>query len=104
MFDLAPKELMTLAIAAYAALVSTFVFGWDAYKWLHQGAKVKGYAQTGMKRTGGMEPDPNTLRFDHGRELWRSCDHNHEHGISVLRELVERVCTTQPAGPRFHHP
>jgi len=28
------NETLTLAIAAYAALVSTFVLGWVAYKWL----------------------------------------------------------------------
>ena len=60
MWGLTPKEMLTLGIAAYAAIVATFVFGWDAYKWLNQSAKIKGYAQSGMKivGTGGM--DPNT--------------------------------------------
>ena len=58
--ELSPKELLTLGIAAYAAIVSTFVFGWDAYKWLHQGAKISFYAQTGMKLMGGGAIDPKT--------------------------------------------
>jgi hypothetical protein len=52
--------MLTLGIAAYAAIVSTFVLGWDAYKWLNQGPKIKGYAQTGMKVMGGIQPDPKT--------------------------------------------
>lgn len=58
--ELTPKDMMTLAIAAYAAILSTFVFGWDAYKWLNQGAKIKCYAQTGMKIIGGIQADPQT--------------------------------------------
>ncbi len=60
MWDMTPKDLITLGIATYAAVVATFVFGWDAYKWLNQGPKVKGYAQSGMKMMGGALPDPNT--------------------------------------------
>lgn len=60
MGDLTSKDVLTLAIAAYAAIVSTFVFGWDAYKWLNQGAKIKGYAQTGMSIVGGPVEDPKT--------------------------------------------
>lgn len=60
MFDLTPKDMMTLAIAAYAAILSTFVFGWDAYKWLNQGPKIRGYAQTGMKIVGTGRIDPKT--------------------------------------------
>lgn len=58
--ELTPKDMMTLGIAAYAAIVSTFVFGWDAYKWLHQGATVRISAQAGMKIMGGVLPDPKT--------------------------------------------
>jgi hypothetical protein len=58
--NLTPNEALTLGIAAYAAIISTFVFGWDAYKWLNQGPKIKGYAQTGMKVMGGVQPDPKT--------------------------------------------
>ena len=34
------SDFFTIAIAAYAAVISTFVLGWDAYKWLAAGAKV----------------------------------------------------------------
>jgi len=55
-----PNELLTLGIAAYAAVVSTFVLGWDAYKWLASGAKIDLSASTGMKIFGGPITDPNT--------------------------------------------
>lgn len=55
-----PNELLTLAIAAYAAIVSTFVLGWDAYKWLASGAKIDLSASMGMKIYGGVVPDDNT--------------------------------------------
>lgn len=55
-----PNELWTLGIAAYAAAVSTFVLGWDAYKWLASGAKIDLSASTGMKILGGAVPDPKT--------------------------------------------
>lgn len=54
------NELWTLAIAAYAALVSTFVLGWDAYKWLAAGAKIDLTASMGMKIVGGAAHDPKT--------------------------------------------
>ena len=54
------NELWTLGIAAYAAAVSTFVLGWDAYKWLASGPKIDMSASTGMKILGGLEPDPKT--------------------------------------------
>ncbi len=54
------NELVTLAIAAYAAVISTFVLGWDAYKWLASGAKVDLSASSGMKILGGLNPDPKT--------------------------------------------
>jgi hypothetical protein len=60
MFGLTLNETLTLGIAAYAAVVSTFVFGWDAYKWLNQGPKVRIFAQTGMKIVGGGQIDPKT--------------------------------------------
>ena len=60
MFELPLKETLTLVIAAYAAVVSTFVLGWDAYKWLNQGPKVRITAQTGMKLLGGSQVNPNT--------------------------------------------
>lgn len=55
-----PNEIMTLGIAAYAAVISTFVLGWDAYKWLASGAKIDIYASTGMKIIGGGIEDPKT--------------------------------------------
>ncbi len=54
------NELWTLGIAAYAAAVSTFVFGWDAYKWLASGPKIDMSASTGMKILGGLQADPKT--------------------------------------------
>ena len=60
MFELTLKETFTLVIAAYAAVVATFVLGWDAYKWLNQGPRVRITAQTGMKMMGGSQIDHNT--------------------------------------------
>jgi hypothetical protein len=55
------NELLTLGIAAaYAAAVSTFVLGWDAYKWLASGPKIDISASTGMKIFGGLKPDNKT--------------------------------------------
>ena len=54
------SDLWTIGIAAYAAVVSTFVLGWDAYKWLASGAKVDMSASLNMKMFGGIEPDPKT--------------------------------------------
>lgn len=54
------SDLWTIGIAAYAAVVSTFVLGWDAYKWLASGAKVDMSASLNMKMFGGFEPDPKT--------------------------------------------
>lgn len=54
------NELWTLWIAAYAAIISTFVHGWDAYKWLASGSKIEISASTGMKVIGGLAPDQNT--------------------------------------------
>jgi len=54
------NELLTLGIAAYAAIISTFVLGWDAYKWLVSGPKIDLSASTGMKLFGGHIPDPKT--------------------------------------------
>jgi hypothetical protein len=59
-FVFTPNELFTLGIAAYAATVSTFVLGWDAYKWLSSGAKIELSASMGMQIYGGLKPDPNT--------------------------------------------
>lgn len=54
------NELWTLGIAAYAAVVSTFVLGWDAYKWLASGPKIDMSASLNMMLIGGTEPDPKT--------------------------------------------
>jgi hypothetical protein len=53
-------ELWTIGIAAYAAVVSTFVFGWDAYKWLASGAKIDLSASLNMQIIGGLEPANKT--------------------------------------------
>ena len=54
------NELLTLAIAAYAAIISTFVLGWDAYKWLASGPKIELSATSGMMMIGGHIPDPKS--------------------------------------------
>jgi hypothetical protein len=54
------NEIWTLGIAGYAAIVSTFVLGWDAYKWFHAGPQVQLTASTGMKIVGNGMLDPNT--------------------------------------------
>jgi hypothetical protein len=54
------NEIWTLAIAAYAALVSTFVLGWDAYKWLASGPRIDLSASMNMKQVGGGAVDPRT--------------------------------------------
>jgi hypothetical protein len=55
-----PNEFLTLGIAAYAAIIATFVLGWDAYKWLASGAKIDLSTSSEMKMIGGMVEDPNT--------------------------------------------
>lgn len=54
------NELWTIGIALYGAVVSTFVLGWDAYKWLASGARLKLYASTNMKIIGGFDEDDKT--------------------------------------------
>lgn len=54
------NDLLTLGIAAYAAIISTFVLGWDAFKWLASGAKIDISASYGMKLIGGGVTDPKT--------------------------------------------
>lgn len=53
-------ELFTLGIAAYAAVISTFVLGWDAYKWLSSGPKIRLTGGTGYKIVGAGYLDPKT--------------------------------------------
>lgn len=60
MFELTLNETLTLIIASYAAIISTFVLGWDAYKWLNEGPKVRITAQAGMRIVGGGQIDPKT--------------------------------------------
>ncbi|MDE1359024.1 hypothetical protein L9W73_17250 [Vibrio aestuarianus] len=55
----ASTDFWTLIIAAYAAVISTFVFGWDAYKWLASGAKISLSATPHMKLYGGYQEDDN---------------------------------------------
>ncbi|WP_445289069.1 hypothetical protein [Variovorax atrisoli] len=57
---LTTNEIWTLSIAGYAAVISTFVLGWDAYKWLSSGPKVRLTASTGMQKMGGAIDDPQT--------------------------------------------
>lgn len=53
------NEMLTLGIAAYAAIISTFVLGWDAYKWLASGAKIDLTISHGMQLFGGSVEDKN---------------------------------------------
>jgi len=54
------NDLWTIGIAAYAAIVSTFLFGWDVYKWLSSGAQIDLSASMDMKLVGGSFADPRT--------------------------------------------
>lgn len=54
------NELWSLGIAAYAAFVSTFVLGWDAYKWLASGPRIDLSVSANMHRVGGAQKDPKT--------------------------------------------
>jgi len=54
------SDLFTIVIAAYAAVISTFVLGWDAYKWLASGAKINITVSPNMKTFGGPKEDENT--------------------------------------------
>lgn len=58
--DMTSNELLTLIIAGYAAVISTFVLGWDVYKWLDAGPKVQMTATAGMKIVGNGHVDPNS--------------------------------------------
>ncbi|PTC02022.1 hypothetical protein C9980_25335 [Vibrio mediterranei] len=51
------NDIWTILIAGYAAIVSTFVLGWDAYKWLVSGAKINLSATPYMKVYGGYPED-----------------------------------------------
>lgn len=56
-----PNDLWTIGIAAYAAVISTFVLGWDGYKWLASGPKIDVSLQCGMKLIGrGGFNDPES--------------------------------------------
>lgn len=54
------NEIWVLGIAAYAAMVSTFVLGWDVYKWLASGPRIDLAVSSGMIVLGGAVPDPKT--------------------------------------------
>jgi hypothetical protein len=54
------KDILTLLIAAYAAIISTFVLGWDSYKYFASGAKININASMNMKVFGGYQEDKNT--------------------------------------------
>ena len=57
--SLTSNEIITLCIAAYAAIISTFVLGWDAYKWLASGAKVDLSVSANMYLVGNGVRDTN---------------------------------------------
>lgn len=57
------NELWTLGIAAYAAVISTFVLGWDAYKWLASGPKIDVKAASGMSIVGWGCPRHQDVYF-----------------------------------------
>lgn len=51
------NEIWTLGVAAYAAVIATFVLGWDVYKWLDSGPKVEFTARGNMSLVGGGQVD-----------------------------------------------
>lgn len=57
MTDAGYFDVWTLGIAAYAAIISTFVLGWDAYKWLASGPQLAVSAAMNMRILGGPKPD-----------------------------------------------
>jgi hypothetical protein len=54
------SDIITLSIAAYAAIISTFVLGWDAYKYLASGAKINHTSSMNYKVVGGITEDKET--------------------------------------------
>lgn len=48
-YDMKFNDVLTLSVAIYAAVVSSFVFGWDFYKWFVSGPKVRVTIKTGCK-------------------------------------------------------
>jgi len=54
------SDIWIIGIAAYAAVVSTFVLGWDAYKWLASGAKIDMSVSLDMQVIGSYEPEDKT--------------------------------------------
>ncbi|WP_018416350.1 hypothetical protein [Teredinibacter turnerae] len=54
------SDIWTISIAAYAAIISTFVLGWDAYKWIASGAKLNVSVTMDMIIIGGLSEDKNT--------------------------------------------
>ena len=54
------NELLTLSIAAYAAIVSTFVLAWNVFKWVDTGPKVKLQASGGIWIVGDEHIDLST--------------------------------------------
>ena len=55
-----PNELVTLILAAYGAVVSTFVLGWDVCKWLYTGPKIDLTVGANRKLIGGGIQDHQT--------------------------------------------
>ena len=55
-----PSDTLTLFIAAYAAVISAFVLGWDAYKYFASGAKINLNVTMNMRIFGGFKDDENT--------------------------------------------
>jgi len=54
------NEIWTLGVAAYAAVIATFVLGWDVYKWLDSGPKVELTARGNMSLVGGGRVGQNS--------------------------------------------
>ncbi len=98
-----PNELWTIGIAGYAAVISTFVLGWDAYKWLHSGPKVRLLASTGMKMVGGGPVGPKHLHLGNRSQLRGSGDNYNQPRLPILRFMVRRYVPTQQAGKDIHH-
>jgi hypothetical protein len=64
-----------LAIAVYAAIISTFVLGWYAYKYLAAGAKINLFTTKNTKIIGGKKGITNVL-YRLCPKFWRQANYH----------------------------
>ena len=78
------NNIWTLAIAAYAAIISTFVLGWDVYRYLTSGARIK-------------------LSVTMNKNFWGGVDKNEENYIfSIAQNIGGRPTTITNLGGRYY--